>query len=134
VQHEHNLRQKESGKEPTPGVWAEVLHFLGEIEVVFGMWAIVLLFVMVAFFNWETATRYFNDTVNYTEPMFVVVIMALASTKPVITFAESSLQRVANIGKGTPAAWWLTILIIGPILGSFITEPAAMTICALLLA
>lgn len=134
VQHEHNLRQKESGKEPTPDIWAEVLHFLGEVEVVFGMWAIVLLLVMVAFFNWETATHYFNDTVNYTEPMFVVVIMALASTKPVITFAESSLQRVANIGKGTPAAWWLTILIIGPILGSFVTEPAAMTICALLLA
>ena len=37
-------------------------------------------------------------------------------------------------GGGTPAAWWVTILIIGPLLGSFITEPAAMTICALLLA
>ena len=34
----------------------------------------------------------------------------------------------------TPAAWWATILIVGPLLGSFITEPAAMTICALLLA
>ena len=31
-------------------------------------------------------------------------------------------------------AWWLAILTIGPLLGSFITEPAAMTICALLLA
>lgn len=30
-------------------------------------------------------------------------------------------------------AWWLTILSVGPLLGSLITEPAAMTICALLL-
>ena len=50
------------------------------------------------------------------------------------SFAEIALRRVANAGRGTPGAWWVTILIIGPILGSFITEPAAMTICALLLA
>jgi hypothetical protein len=58
----------------------------------------------------------------------------LASTRPIIGFAESALRVVANAGRGTPAAWWATILIIGPVLGSFITEPAAMTICALLLA
>jgi Na+/H+ antiporter NhaD/arsenite permease-like protein len=39
----------------------------------------------------------------------------------------------AGFGRGSPAAWWLSILTIGPILGSFITEPAAMTISALLL-
>ena len=71
---------------------------------------------------------------NYTEPMFVVVIMALASTRPVVGFAEDALRRVASLGRGTPGAWWLSILTIGPVLGSFITEPAAMTICALLLA
>ena len=60
--------------------------------------------------------------------------MALASTRPVVGFAESALRRVANAGGGTPAAWWATILTIGPVLGSFITEPAAMTISALLLA
>ena len=65
--------------------------------------------------------------------MFVVVIMALASTRPVVGFAEAALRRVAALGGGTPAAWWLTILTVGPLLGSFITEPAAMTICALLL-
>ena len=75
-----------------------------------------------------------NDTVNYTEPLFVVIIMAIASTRPVIGFAESGMRRVAAAGGGTPAAWWVAILTIGPVLGSFITEPAAMTICALLLA
>jgi hypothetical protein len=41
---------------------------------------------------------------------------------------------LAAVGGGTPGAWWLTILTLGPLLGSFITEPGAMTICALLLA
>ena len=59
--------------------------------------------------------------------------MALASTAPIVGLAESALRRVAGLGRGTPAAWWLTILTIGPVLGSFITEPAAMTICAVLL-
>jgi hypothetical protein len=52
----------------------------------------------------------------------------------VIAFAEGALRSVAAAGGGSPAAWWVTILTVGPLLGSFITEPAAMTICALLLA
>jgi hypothetical protein len=134
VQHAHDERARLAGKSPTPSVAAEGLHFMGEIEVVFGLWAIVLLIAMVAYAGWDTAKHYFNDGVNYTEPLFVVVIMALAATRPVIAFAESAMRRVANLGRGTPAAWWLTILTLGPLLGSFITEPAAMTICALLLA
>ena len=100
----------------------------------FGLWAVVLLLAITGYAGWATATHYVNDTVVYTEALFVVVIMALASTRPVIGFAESALRRVAATGGATPAAWWVTILTIGPVLGSFITEPAAMTICALLLA
>ena len=112
---------------------AEVLHFLGEVEVVFGLWAVVLLAAMVGYAGWEPSKHYFNDRVIYTEPLFVVVIMALAATRPIIGFAEAALRPRGEAGGGTPAAWWATILIIGPVLGSFITEPAAMTICALLL-
>lgn len=134
VQQAHDDRARAAGRPLTPSVWAEALHFLGEIEVVFGLWSVVLLGAMLAYAGWSTATHYFNDTVNYTEPLFVVVIMALAATRPVITFAEAAMRRIAALGGCTPAAWWLTILTVGPVLGSFITEPAAMTICALLLA
>jgi hypothetical protein len=134
VQHEHDERARRAGMAPTPSVRAEALHFMGELEVVFGLWAIVLLAAMIVYAGWETSAHYFNDGVNYTEPLFVVVIMALAATRPIIAFAEASMKRVAGLGGGTPAAWWLTILTIGPVLGSLITEPAAMTICALLLA
>ena len=62
-----------------------IYHFLGEIEVIFGIWAAV--FVGVVFFvdGGAEALR-FIDGVNYTEPLFVFVIMAMASTKPLITF------------------------------------------------
>ncbi len=101
--------------------------------MVFGLWAVVLVIAMAAYAGWDTAKHYIDDRVNYTEPLFVVVIMALASTRPIIGFAERSLRRLASLGGATPAAWWVTILTVGPMLGSFITEPAAMTICALLL-
>lgn len=134
VQHRHDDDARAKGRPATPSVVAELLHLLGEVEVVFGLWAVVLTVAMTAYAGWDTATHYLNGTVSYTEPLFVVVIMALASTRPIVIFAELGLRRVANAGGGTPAAWWMTILTIGPVLGSFITEPAAMTICALLLA
>jgi hypothetical protein len=130
----HEAHQRALRLPLVPSLRAEALHFLGEIEVVFGLWVVVLLMAMLSFFSWETATHYLNEGVNYTEALFVVVIMALAATRPVVLLAESWMRRVAALGKETPGAWWLTILVIGPLLGSFITEPAAMTICALLLA
>jgi hypothetical protein len=134
IQRHHDEKARAEERPATPSVVAELLHFLGEVEVVFGLWAVVLLLAMTAYAGWETSKHYLNDTVNYTEAMFVVVIMSLASTRPIVGFAESALRRLANTGGATPASWWITILTIGPVLGSFITEPAAMTICALLLA
>lgn len=122
------------GRRPRPSVRAEILHFLGEVEVVFALWGVPLVIAIVLSRGWQTAAHYLNDTVIYTEPLFVVVIMALASTRPIIELAEGLLRRIANLGGGTPAAWWIAILTIGPMLGSFITEPGAMTISALLLA
>jgi len=133
VQHDHDEAAAREGRAPRPSTLAEFLHFFGEVEVVFGLWALVLSVAVLLWHGFGTVVEYFNFTVNYTEPIFVVVIMALAATRPVVALAESALQRVAGLGRGTPAAWWLTILTVGPILGSFITEPAAMTICAVLL-
>jgi hypothetical protein len=134
VQHRHDSRCRAQGLPETPSVLAEMLHFLGEVEVVFGLWAVVLLIAITSDEGWTTAKGYFNGTVNYTEALFVVVIMALASTRPIVGLAEAALSTIARTGRSTPAAWWVTILVVGPLLGSFITEPAAMTICALLLA
>lgn len=112
----------------------QLLHFLGEVEAIFGIWAVVLGATVVWFKGLDTAIHYVADTVNYTEPMFVVVIMALASTRPVLRLAEQAMRGVASLGGGRPVAWWVSILTVAPLLGSLITEPAAMTIGALLLA
>jgi hypothetical protein len=131
-----DARQSEAraaGWEPVPSILAELLHFLGEVEVIFGLWAAVLIGAITAFHGWPIAKGYLNDTVSYTEALFVVVIMTLASTRPVLKLAEAALARLARLGGGGAAAWWLTLLTVGPLLGSLITEPAAMTICALLL-
>ncbi len=113
---------------------AEIMHFLGEVEAIFGIWVIPLLAAVTLFKGWPAAERYLSQGVIFTEPMFVVVVMCIAATRPVLRFAEQCLSVVAGLGKRTPAAWWLSILTVGPVLGSFITEPAAMIICALLLA
>jgi hypothetical protein len=133
VQHRHDAALAEAGQPSYPDVRAEALHFLGEVEVIFGLWTVPLMIGIVFWHGWATATHYVNTTVNYTEPLFVIVIMALASTRPIIGVAETSLRSLARLGGGTPAAWWIAILTIGPLLGSLITEPAAMTISALLL-
>jgi hypothetical protein len=139
-EHEHLERMKANnrfyvdGKAPV-SFKATLCHFLGEVEAIFGIWLVPLLITLVMMEpEGLTTAAYYIDTRNYTEPMFVVIIMAIASSRPVIQFAERCLRAVAKIGKETPCAWWLSILVIAPLLGSFITEPAAMTIAALLLA
>jgi Putative Na+/H+ antiporter len=133
AQARHDAEQVAAGLPPRPSVKAEMLHFFGEVEVVFGLWTAPLVGAILFTHGWATVTHYANDTVNYTEPLFVAVIMALASTRPIILLAETWLRALAGLGGATPAAWWVVILTVAPLLGSFITEPAAMTIAALLL-
>jgi hypothetical protein len=140
LEKEHREQLARLGRLPSEGdkgevsFWAEICHFLGEVEAIFGIWVIPLLIVIAVSKGWPVARAYLGHNLNFTEPLFVVVIMTIAASRPILTLAEQMMAVFAKIGKGTPAAWWLSILTVGPLLGSFITEPAAMTICALLLA
>jgi hypothetical protein len=137
-QLEEAHRQKiQSGRadKHSVSIGAGLMHFLGEVEAVFGIWVIALVAVIYIFHDWKTVVNYISYRVNFNEAAFVVVIMTLAATRPILKLAEAIMAKLAALlGGGSLAAWWLTILTIGPILGSFITEPAAMTISALLLA
>ena len=113
---------------------AEIFHFLGEVEVVFGLWVIALGGAIFFFYGWQTTVNYIVYEVNFVEAEFVVVIMILASTRPILKLSEQIMWKIANLLGGTLTAWWFTILSVGPLLGSLITEPASMTISALLLA
>jgi hypothetical protein len=113
---------------------SELFHFLGEVEAIFGIWIIPLLIALSINQGWPTARDYVGHGVNFTEPLFVVVVMAIAASRPILDVSERLLSIVAGFGNRSVAAWWVAIVTFGPLLGSLITEPAAMTISALLLA
>ena len=118
---------------PNGSIKSEVFHFLGEVEAVFGMWAAVLV-VFLAGYSGSTNAIVYLENLNFTEPAFVFVIMAMAGTRPVIKFAEAMIVAVSKLiplkGK---MSFYVSTMIVGPLLGSFITEPAAMTVTALIL-
>lgn len=128
----HSRQRKKDPTLEKVSFGAELLQFLGEIELVFAIWAVPLAISIVCFYDWKTLLKYLN-TRDYVEPLFVVVIMALAASRPIVNIAEKGVERIARIFGDTPASWWLTILILIPLLGSFLTEAGAMTIAAILL-
>ena len=134
-EHEHEQKKRQGfADKSSVHHRAELYHFLGEVEAVFGIWAIALVGTIFFFYDWKTTVNYISYRVNFTEAIFVVVIMTLASTRPILKFTEQIMWKIANLLGGTLTAWWFTILTLGPVLGSLITEPAAMTISALMLA
>jgi hypothetical protein len=113
---------------------AGLFHLLGEIEVVFGFWAIVLILVMGLMRGGDQALAY-AESRNYTEPLFVFVVMVIAASRPVLRTVMRAVSGLARlVPLPTPvASAWLGLAAV-PLLGSLITEPAAMTIAALMLA
>jgi len=111
------------------GLW----HLLAEVEVVFGFWALVLVVAMFAVEGAAAATAYV-DTRNLTEPMFVFAIMVIAGTRPVLQTATNAvLLLVRAVPLPGSMGFYFLVLTLVPLLGSFITEPAAMTLAALIL-
>jgi len=111
------------------GLW----HLFAEVEVVFGFWALVLTIAMFVLQGPEATTRYI-DSRNFTEPLFVFAIMVIAGTRPVLQTASAVVNWLARrlpLPGSTGA--YVVILFFVPLLGSFITEPAAMTLGALML-
>ena len=113
---------------------AGLFHLLGEIEVVFGLWAIVLVVAMALVDGGAQALSY-AESRQYTEPLFVFVVMVIAASRPVLQVVLAAVDALARLAPGRTALAraWLGLAAV-PLLGSAITEPAAMTIAALMLA
>ena len=112
---------------------AGVFHLLGEVEVVFGFWAMVMI-VGIVVLNGEHAALTYIESRNFTEPMFVFAIMVVAGSRPILRLAERLVRAAARLlpvrrGMGM---YFLTLSLV-PVLGSLITEPGAMTLAALML-
>lgn len=111
------------------GFW----HLLSEVEVVFGFWAFIFMLVVFFFLGQSTAVEYV-DSRNFTEPFFVFAIMVIAASRPILKAVEASVKFLAGVlPVNRPLAMFFLCLALLPLLGSLITEPAAMTLAALML-
>jgi hypothetical protein len=111
------------------GVW----HLMGEVEVVFGFWAMVLVVAMAVILGTPAATGYL-DSRDFTEPMFVFAIMVVAGSRPILQLAWASVNQLARlIALRGGMSFHFVALSFVPLLGSLITEPAAMTLAAMML-
>ena len=113
---------------------AGLFHLLGEVEVVFGFWAMVLI-VAMALIGGPGAALDYAESRHYTEPLFVFVVMVIAASRPILDAVRSLLATVARLVpvRTEVALAWLGLALV-PLAGSLITEPAAMTLAALMLA
>lgn len=112
--------------------WINLLHFCGEVEIVFGIWCLVIFAVAGFLYGWDAVVAYIGSY-DYSEAVYVAVALAMASTYPIMRFADKILSSLAKLGGGTPLAWWALLLTIGPLLGALIKESVAMAIVAVLL-
>lgn len=113
---------------------AGLFHLLGEVEVVFGFWAFVLIAAM-AFVSGPGAAIDYAESRQFTEPLFVFVVMVIAASRPVLDAVRALLRTTARLAplRTEVALAWLGLALV-PLAGSLITEPAAMTLAALMLA
>ncbi|MFX4237618.1 putative Na+/H+ antiporter [Aliarcobacter butzleri] len=110
-----------------------LFHLLGEIEVVFGAWALILILFMFILSGKQATVDYMNSR-SYIEAMFVFVIMIIAATRPILQTVVLFVKKLSTIipTKGATGFYFVVMFFV-PILGSIITEPASMTLAALIL-
>lgn len=111
------------------GLW----HLLGEVEIAFGLWALILVAAILLLQGSDAMTQYVT-TRNFTEPMFVFVTMVISATRPIFVTVAALVQGLAKlVALRGSIGFCLTTLTVVPLCGSLITEPAAMTLAALIL-
>lgn len=113
---------------------AGLFHLLGEIEIVFGLWAAIFVCAMAAMVGGKEALGYIESR-QYTEPLFVFVVMVVAASRPVLGAVKAfvaALSRIVPMRAATAEASLCFAIV--PLIGSLITEPAAITLAALMLA
>jgi hypothetical protein len=109
------------------------LHLLSEVEVIFAVWALIFL-VIFALMRGPSDVLAYLGRLHFGEAVFVFTIMTILSARPILWLAEILIVGLVRVLPGSKNIWFYVLcLTLGPVLGSFITEPAAMTVSALLL-
>jgi hypothetical protein len=114
------------------------LHLLSEVEFIFGFWALGFLALRIPLTSFQS-TRDLVLGLHFSEAVFVAIAMILASTRPVLEAARVAIEGFSRRLpfplelKQSRIPLLFSILFLAPLSGSLITEPAAMTVAALLI-
>ena len=92
---------------------AGLFHLLGEVEVVFGFWAVVLVALMAFVVGGSQAIEY-AESRKYTEPLFVFVIMVVAASRPVVEVIAALVAFLARLApvRFAVAQVWLCLAMV----------------------
>jgi hypothetical protein len=108
-------------------------HLLGEVEIVFGLWGLVFLIVSLGNIGFNNTLEFLNQ-LSFVEPLFVFVVMVIAASNPILNFITSLISKITLLFKKNQSVIFYGLILSAiPLFGSLITEPAAMTLAALLL-
>jgi hypothetical protein len=115
------------------GFW----RFLGEVELVFILWSIVFG-IFLGLIGGGAAVSHWILNTQYDEAIFVGVILLLASTRPILYCVEKGIDLLTRLftrifRTHSALTYYGIAFTVGTWLGSLVTEPAAMTVIALLI-
>ena len=74
----------------------KILHMLGEVEIVFGFWAIILVLFFFISSGKNDVVNYLNNQ-SYVEPLFVFAIMVIAASKPILDFSLTCVKQISKL-------------------------------------
>jgi predicted cation transporter len=118
------------------GIGTTLCSLFFQVDWIFTLWA--CLFLIGSTLQQGLSTTWHElTTQDFKEPFFIFAILIVAWTQPLLTLSNSLLLRCSQALPGSGAssslARYCICLTIGPLLGSVMTEPVAMTLTALLL-
>jgi hypothetical protein len=117
---------------------ARFSHLLSEVEFIFGFWALLYLLLRIPIGGFGPTLSLVSG-LHFSEALFVALAMVTASTRPVLEAARVLIEGFVKFlpfpGRHRSGRLPLLfgILVLAPLSGSLITEPAAMTVGALLI-
>lgn len=125
--------RKISHRYPKNSLGEVSLHLASEVEVIFALWAVLFLLVF-ALMRGPSDVLAYLARLHFGEAVFVFTIMTVMSARPILWLAEVLIVGLVRLlPVSNEISFYVLCLTLGPVLGSFITEPAAMTVSALLL-
>lgn len=111
---------------------SECYRLLSRVETVFILWAVPLFLWFLYTEGYKMTISYFNSR-NYIFSLFIIIMLLLLESRPIVYLSECIFSSIAKIGKQSPRCWWWTLMIATPVSSVLLKETGAMIIATTLL-